>query len=232
MANEDRSQVAHEEHRRAGANAEAGHAPATDSTLVEGAMANESARWKWTTKIVIPVLAIVLSFVTSWLTTSYIIESALQDRTEQGRAVFANIGYRFFSAVIELSDPSTLRFSKEEADIALYVAVLEDIQRDIRWLRTNPVYRDMGKYAVFPFAQNAITREVADKAQFNPNTEEDHGIDIRLLYHMCNLYTESYWSNMDSEENVDGATATMKDVITFAERLCERTGLWPRAATN
>lgn len=235
MANEDQGQVAHGEHRRAGANAEAGDAPATDSTLVESVMANESSRWDWTTKIGIPMLAIVLSFVTSWSTTSYTVESALQDRTEQGKIVYANIGYRYFSAVIELFDREAWEFRKGEADVAFYVAVLEDMQRDIRWLRTNPAYGDIqGENAAFPFAQNAITREIADKVRFNANTEDDFGINEGLLFHMCNLYVGSYWSKRDNEENVDGAIAIKKDVVTFAERLCGEhvASLSPRATTN
>ena len=181
-------------------------------------MANESARWKWTTNIGIPAFAIVLSFITSWSTTSYTVESALQDRTEQGKIVLANIGYRFFSTFIGLYDLKDGKFKKGEADIASYVAVLEDIQTDIRWLRTNPVYRDMGRDVVFPIVQNAIAREVAKKARFDPNTEDDLGIDKYLLSNMCDIYVDSYWSNVDSK-NVDGAIE--KDLIAFIKRLCD-----------
>ena len=172
-------------------------------------MVNESSKWNWTTKIAIPVLAVALSVVTSWTTTSYTINSVLRDRTEQGRIIFENIGYRYFYSIFNLLDIEGRPRSKENdheyiTDYAAHLEILEDIQQDIQSLRTNPMYWEK-EHSVFPFVQNDIIKEVIKDKRL--------GGYSNTMLHMCNLYIYSDWEDSAGDD-------LERDLVTFARKIC------------
>lgn len=171
-------------------------------------MVNESPRWNWAAKIAIPVLAVALSMITSWTVTLYTTNSILRDRTEQGRIIFESIGYRYFYSlydVILLFRRPKLKEDDHEyvTDHAAHLAVLEDIQQDIQWLRTNPMYWE-DEHSVFPFIQNHLIKEVIK--------DERLGYSYTTL-HMCNLYMNSDW-----EKSADNQLE--RAVVAAARQIC------------
>ena len=167
-------------------------------------MANEPPKWNWKPQIIIPVLAIVLSVITSWSTTLYTTRGYFQDRAEQAEqvaAVFANVGYQYFATIINRYDLDTGEFKRGAAAQALYIEGIKDVQRQIRWLRTNSVYLN----SVFSFAQQALTAEVVGSES------------LVAQLHMCNIYMGSQWGKRSASAVNE---AVNKDVATFARRLC------------
>ena len=101
------------------------------------------------------VVSILVPAVIAWGT----IQVTMQREIDKGQAVFNAIGYRYFGALAGTYDLKTRKPLGNKAWKA-YRAILSDIQEDIRWLRTNPVYGDTEERTMdFAFVQNLLIAE-------------------------------------------------------------------------
>ena len=126
---------------------------------------------KW---IVINVaLPLVLAIPVAWLASSW----AIQNEKSKGHALFDNVGFRYFQAIVALDKAGV-----DSAAQKSYVAVLTDIQRDLNQLRLNPFYGDVWEDNAEDLAklQNFLTHDVVNELpKARPGT----------LKHMCGLFS-------------------------------------------
>lgn len=189
----------------------------------ESESSSDSSKRNWTLQVVTPIVSVGLSIAASWWIASYTIERQLLDATEQGQAVFESVGLRYFAAFYGLyrqgGDGEPFTF-KEEDDPAwgFYRGILDDIQEDLRWIRTNPVYgRIQRESPLIPFAQNAIAREItANQSGNRPDA---------TLAIMCGLFVSSDLLRSGEDEiKADSLSSLRAETVEFAVRLCRHVG--------
>lgn len=152
---------------------------------------------KWFAGIVASVIAAVL---TAWVTSTL----TLRSQSEEGHIVFNNIGIRYFAAVAASFSQETGLAIVGQRDA--YVAILNDIREDIRWLRTNRFIARSDANLVL--VQNALA---AEQAVGGPGISE---VTLRL---MCGTYVESkLWRPGTNEGEIE------RDLRELARRLCAR----------
>ncbi len=163
--------------------------------LTDSKIAAEALRW--------------ISSVVSALLVAYAAAVwTLNDRVDEGQAVFDSISIRYFAAVQALyeksDDGSGWQVTKDEQVKVAYREIAGDIREDIRWLRTNPLYGELiEKNANLAFLQNLLAAEQVSDGAGNKNT----------LHFMCQAYGESSWRH-------DGGDEVLSALRNFALRLC------------
>ena len=153
------------------------------------------------TLIISSIASFVVAAAVSWIT----VQMTLKNEIEEGWAVFNNIGLRYFDALLRAYDKKTGKPSKNSEDWEAYRKTLVDLQEDIRWLRTNPLYSRIQKNTQdLVFVQNRLAAEIVRKDQSaGPST----------LYFMCRVFVESgEWKT--PRDNVT------KAILDFANANC------------
>ena len=91
-----------------------------------------------------------------------------------------------------------------------YRETMRDLQEDIRWLRTNPLYGHIQRNTQdLVFVQNRLVTEAVST---------DLKADKSLLFWMCRIFVESG----DLERAVRDGDAESKFIYDFADLNCER----------
>ena len=158
-------------------------------------------------KVITFAISLIVAVFASWVTVKF----TLQSKIKGGEVVFNSIGLRYFDALVlayyENRNKQTGLPSNDPRVWKAYRKTLEDIQQDIRWLRTNPFYGDVQEDTQdLVFVQNRLVREVA---------KEDPGANEITLNFMCRIFVES------------GRLPEPKDEVTraihdFAQENCRR----------
>lgn len=170
------------------------------------------------------VLSAVLSAVVSRITVQYTANQVRDNELAQGRAVFDDVGYRYFSAIFLLlpidgdgqdsTDPEM-----QAAYLVAYRIVLADIEEDLQWLRTNPIYAHAQEPArgSLAYLQNSLVQEIAlQRDDPSPTT----------LRHMCDIYNSSErWKNTtianDSNYSLIDYDLVNNSLVEYTSWLCE-----------
>ena len=180
----------------------------------------EFVKSDWIKKIVIPITTVLASGFFSWMIARDIAQDAankvLQDELDQGRAVFENIGFRYFNALSYLyranEDEKRLEPSEDPKILLGYQAILADIQEDIAWLRRNPIYGRLQKNSNLPnskwnfsLVQNYLAKEIV--SQEAEATRETSKL-------MCEIYIHS--NTLQNSAIIDPE----RNIVTQSKRTC------------
>ncbi len=165
--------------------------------------------WSWAIGICASVAA---SFGVAWLASSIV----LNQEVKTGRYIFDGIGYRYFHATIAIYNVLNNQASNQSQKLVAlssYWAVLEDISKDMRMMRTNPFFEKVWgeKLEDFAIVQNMLAYDVIAKVtQPRPET----------LGKMCHLFvcTDKWMLKSDGcrdELNIPKAARTICEANGF-----------------
>ena len=123
--------------------------------------------------------SLLVSGIAGWISAQYTIRS----ETVEGRAVFTNIGIRYFDALLGAFDLESGQASDNQAHWNAYRRTLEDLREDIRWLLTNPLYEFIqADTQDLVLLQNRLVMEVEST---------DFAADRRTLSFMCSVFVQT-----------------------------------------
>lgn len=164
------------------------------------------------TKIGVPIMTVLLSSIFSWTIAWHIANEALRGELDQGQAVFENIGVRYFYALYRIfecnEEEGVCRMNKDQNVMEAYLSSLSDIQENIAWLITNPIYRgDQNGVRTFSLVQNCIAEEIALRKATSI-------FATRTL--MCSIYSERLQGILTEKNRSKYEMA----VIKFAGNIC------------
>ncbi len=152
------------------------------------------------------ISCIVVSAIVGWGTA----QIALRSEVKEGQAVFDNIGLRYFDALLGAHDLQTGKPSAKQEDWEAYRRILDDLQKDIRWLRTNPLYgRIQRDTQDLVFVQNRLVTEAVGEALAAGDS---------ALYFMCKVFVESGEWGKTKTTDKDAVTNAVHD---FANLNCQ-----------